>query len=340
MDPYKYIITNTGKPDSFDPLDADNWQNMPMARMLYLTPIEISSEDEIVSTILQHFSYSQNENQMTWKVKQGLKYTDGTIIETEDVLVALLRMLHKTPNFPVIKDIIGKDDWLKEKFPLLQVPKGIKIINDTITIKFNKKITHPYFRFCLELFSIIPKRCIDLKTSKILCKRPPGSGHYELISSGDNKWIFQVRNKNNKIHGKIVPEKIQFIYKLPNAFESSEEIDSRTVVYGREDLYDKKTIQSLKRRYGIKYLAASAISLFQLNPQVKPFDDNSCRKIFSEYLRKNLRELNQGTMDIQASLFPKILPGYIDPHNLQYNLSLKEKKTMPRKIQQSFFEMA
>ena len=149
---YQYIITNVGEPDSFAPLDGDKWQNMPLARMIYLTPIEISSEDELVSTILESFTYDQKKKKMEWTVKSGLTYNNGEKITVEDVVFSVLRMMYRMPLFPVIKNILGIDNWKKGPDPLNSLPEGIKVSRNNIEIFFNKKIKAPFFRFCLELF--------------------------------------------------------------------------------------------------------------------------------------------------------------------------------------------
>ena len=57
--PLKYVVTGTGSDTSYDPLNADQTQNLPMMRMLYLTPLEVSDDDRLRSTILSHFSFDK-----------------------------------------------------------------------------------------------------------------------------------------------------------------------------------------------------------------------------------------------------------------------------------------
>lgn len=76
-DHYTYVITETAIANSFDPLDADQTINLPVARMLYSTPIEININGELTSKILDQFEYDEQNKAVTWKVKTGITYSDG-----------------------------------------------------------------------------------------------------------------------------------------------------------------------------------------------------------------------------------------------------------------------
>ena len=55
---FTYIITGTGPAQSLDPLDADQTINLPIARMRYLTPVEIGPR-HFYGTRLQTFDIQQ-----------------------------------------------------------------------------------------------------------------------------------------------------------------------------------------------------------------------------------------------------------------------------------------
>jgi ABC-type transport system substrate-binding protein len=88
---YQYVITETGLPNSFDPLDADATQNLPVARMLYLTPLEASGDNQLQSEILESYKYDPATAKVTWMVKRGLTFSDGTEITPQDVAFASIK---------------------------------------------------------------------------------------------------------------------------------------------------------------------------------------------------------------------------------------------------------
>ncbi|MDZ4084208.1 MAG: hypothetical protein U1E10_14790, partial [Bdellovibrionales bacterium] len=54
---YRYVITETGIFSSLDPLDADVTSNLPVARMIYATPLETSETNQLTSRVLESFRY-------------------------------------------------------------------------------------------------------------------------------------------------------------------------------------------------------------------------------------------------------------------------------------------
>ena len=67
----EYIITETGLFDSLDPLDADKTQNLPVARMIYATPIEIDKNGNLSSNVLSEFSYNEETKQIHFSLKKA-----------------------------------------------------------------------------------------------------------------------------------------------------------------------------------------------------------------------------------------------------------------------------
>jgi ABC-type transport system substrate-binding protein len=144
-----FVITETGKFTSLDPLDGDSSQNLPVARMLYATPVEISSDNTLGSHVLESFEYNVEKKSIEWFVRNDLTYSDGSVISADDVAFAVARMAFSRPGFPVIRLIKGLKEWLRSDSPLKSYPEGIKISGNKIMIQLTEDYPHPQFRFCL-----------------------------------------------------------------------------------------------------------------------------------------------------------------------------------------------
>ncbi len=274
---FTYVITETGMVNSFDPLDADQTVNLPVARMIYTTPIEVDQKGDLRSLILDAFDYNEATFTMTWKVKSGIKFTDGTEIKPIDVAFAISRMAYTRPTFPVLEDISGLKRWLNEKNPLATLPSGINLEDRTIKISFDKKQDHPLFRFCLEIFSIIPSSCVDINTNKIACKEIPGSGHYKIVNQLNAELHFEKRDKTH-IFDLPVPQKITFKYLTSTqAIENSKNMDLKTIISGTELKYSLEEMKQLEENAIVSYAPASRIVGFVLNPNAGAFRDLRCR---------------------------------------------------------------
>ncbi len=306
----EYIITETDVPTSYDPLEADQTQNLPVARMIYHTPLEIDASDTISSEVLESFKYDKKTKTITWLAKKNINYSDGTNLTPEDIVFSITRMLFTRPQFPVIESIEGKDEWLKTENPLSTLPKGIRVNGNEISIKLTREYPHPLFRFCLELFSIIPKKCVDLKSNKLQCDRPPESGRFSLVEKTDKAITF--KNRNN------ADEQVNFKY-IPavDLTKQLSQINSGAVVAGNESMFSKEDLSAFRKLDAFYYLPASRFSVLQLNPDITPFDDKICRLYFAKQFRIEYEKLTKDYSPAESSIFTKIIAGYMTRKDLE-----------------------
>lgn len=322
-DYYTYVITETAVATSFDPLDADQTVNLPVARMLYATPLEVDLKGDLTSKILEQFEYDEQSKTITWKVKAGLNYSDGKALTADDIAFAVARMAYTRPTFPVIEDIKGVSLWSKSKEALKSLPEGIQIQDQFVKIQFDKKQDHPLFRFCLEIFSVIPKECVDTTTNKISCKEIPASGHYKLISKSENEILFEKRDES-PIHGLKAPAKLLFRYLTPKeAIKNANEFDSQTVMAGTELRYSIDEIKKLQNEIQISFAPASRIVGLLINPNIGVFKDKKCRQVFAKAFRNAFHKIVADARESEASVFTDLLPGYLKNDELSQSLEAK-----------------
>ncbi|MEQ1664420.1 MAG: ABC transporter substrate-binding protein [Bdellovibrionales bacterium] len=325
-----YVITETTAATSLDPLDADKTQNLPLTRMIYATPIEMDSHDRFSSLVLESFKFDQVTNSIKFVVKNGLKFSDGTEITTDDVAFAVARMAFQRPKFPVLEHIKGLSTWVKSNSPLRSYPSGISVSKNTVTIALVKEVTHPLFRFSLELFSIIPKKCVDLDSNKIICSSIPSSGRYVMAERSDAMISFVKRVEYSQFAS---PKKITFKYMpAPELASKAHLFNENTAVAGNEVMFSLKDIESLKRSGQLNFLPASRFAMLLINPENKPFDDIRCRQIFAQEFRNQYAEIVGDKSALEESLFTKILPGYLPKSALSFKLSAETVTTCKEKL--------
>ncbi len=305
-----FVITETGKYTSLDPLDGDSSQNLPVARMLYATPVEINADNTLGSRLLESFDYDQSTKTIKWVVKDNVSYSDGSMITAEDIAFSVSRMAFTRPGFPLIKLIVGLDEWLKKSEPLKMYPSGIEVNGHTITIKLKEDYPHPLFRFCLELFSVIPKSCVNLNTNKIECRKIPTSGYYEMVENVDDTLLFQKRPSIAEIQGKLTyPSEIRFVYSdAAKILEDKALVSNKTVIQSSEAKLTREQMKVVKSNYEVSFTPAAWFTLLQVNPNIAPFDKPECRFEFARLFRKNFEiESDEGS---EGSIFTKLVRGY------------------------------
>lgn len=318
---YRYVITETGIFSSLDPLDADTTSNLPVARMIYATPLETSESNQLTSRVLESFRYDAAKRRIEWVVKSGLKFEDGTSLTPDDVAFSVARMAYTRPKFPVLASIDGVAKWSAGKDGLNTYPAGIKIDGQKISIQLTESVDHPLFRFCLELFSIIPRRCVDTSTGRVNCKSIPESGPYRIVStSGDNISFARRQSESNA----SLPSPIQFSY-IPasKVADSIGNLDAHTVVAGSEADYSVAAIKKISNELKIQFMPASRFEALLINHDVPPFSDKKCRQIFAKYFRSAFKQL-ANPRTAEGSVFTKILPGYETLDQLQGKMKFEE----------------
>lgn len=322
----RYIITETGKNTSLDPLDADQTHNLPVARMIYSTPLEISINNELTSTVLDSFKTHDDGKGIEFNVKQDAQFSDSTPLTAEDIVFAIARMTWKRPTFPVLENIDGTEKWLEEKHPLKSIPKGIKIEGRKITILFSKKVHKPLFRFCLELFSIIPKSCVNLETGKISCDNIPSSGHYKIESQGTD-WVQFGRTSLGEESFKG-PRQIRFVYwHSATLSDRLSEIKDTDVIAGNESMFSYKQMDKFTSEQKVLFLPAARFTDLDLNPDVDFFKDKKCRQVFADIFRKSFGIVSKKYTQVEASIFTRLIPGFMTAEELRAKEFSKIKST-------------
>ena len=316
-----YVITDTSMPDSFDPLQADKTINLLMMRMLYATPIEISKENILTSNVLDVFKYDDVTKTIIFKVKEKISYSDGSPITARDIALAISRMMYFRPTFPVIKDIKGIEEWKKKELGLKTFPEGLKIDGQIIKITLMKSHLNPLFRFCLELFSIIPETCLDLNNGKMRCKQAPSSGYYILDSINNEQIKFSLRENLLNTAEKINYKKIIFSYKKLVEI-CDEKIPLNTIVSGAEISLIQIECSKKFESHQIHWTPSARFSSLVFNPKNPPFDKKENRQFFSDQER-NIVKANYPDIIAERSLFYQLLPGYVDYEEFNINYSAK-----------------
>lgn len=298
-------------PRSFDPLEADRAINLQAVRMMYLTPIEFSVNNTLVSTVLDDFEYSTQTQTIHWTIRPGLLFEDGSPITVDDVLLSVLRMALVRPDFPVIRNIQGLKDWLQLKSPLKTHPSGIEVHENKVKIKLTEPTKNPLFRFCLELFSIIPRKCVDLTTNKLICERPPESGYYRLRSKDKGEYQFEQRLKP-LAHKISPPTAINFRFLTAAQLkENPKQVSDSSILMGVDFSLFSNELSHLKQEFNFKYLPESLFAAIMLNPTIPPFDDIKCRQTFSAAFQYTIKKEFNTNLVFSKSIFVPIIPGYL-----------------------------
>lgn len=306
-----FAISWVGGPSSWDPLDFDMANNIFAARMLYSTPVEATEDAELTSRVLTKYEVLNDGKEIQLTVKSDLKFEDGSPLNADDVAFAVARMAYVRPAFPVIESIVGLNEWRAQREPLKSYPKGIEVDGSKVTIHLARSETRPLFRLTLEIFSIIPRRCVDPLTNKLNCERPPESGPYKLAAgSFGNGGLTLTRRE--AISESYYPKKFNFQYidsqRLREFLDANEGLP--TVAFANDLDYPDAVLSEINANYATFPVAKSWHGMILLNPKRGPFDDLNCRRLFIQGFRQTFATLGLANHKQESSIFTALTPGY------------------------------
>lgn len=327
-DTFEFINALRAFPTSFDPMESDWSGNQDLARMIYLTPIELSADDKLTSTLLEKYVFNAKAKEIEFIVNRGLQFSDGTPITADDVAFAIARVAFTLDNFPIVSEIKGLPEWKKKKDALLSLPAGLVVDGQRIVLKLNKPPQHPLFRFLAPQFSVIPKSAVDLSTNKLKVKQPPTSGHYIIKEMREPEVHYELRQTSGAPTAAKLPRRIVMRYVTPQDFEGKAlaKLDDQTVVMSSNLRYSSEMYIQMRNNSEFRYLQSTDIGILVLNPKSEIFRDALCRRIFAETFRSSLHKSSLAQFGVEASLFTKVLSGYLSEKKLSEAAAISEKE--------------
>jgi len=312
---HRFVIPGGLMPNSVDPLDLDQFSNYFPGQMIYLQPLEAGLDGKLTSHVLSDFQHDETSNLITFKLGDW-KYSDGSKVTIGDVALAIKRMALTRPSFPVLRSIEGIADWVKHAHPLTSSPKGLVVNGNTLTIQLSQKVFHPLFRFSLNVFSIIPSHCIDLQSSKVICKAPPTSGYYLAGTKNGTQIEYMLRGDLPKDIASRMPPSVVFEYAPKPLQELTQDPAYDSVGFAYDLDFTVPKYQELAQNFRIERLPSSWFSGFILNPKIKPFDRKECRRWFAKKFRSAFAAQDLGILQPSSSIFTSIIPGYMTEEQL------------------------
>src|SRR3954470_9643908 len=127
------------------------------------------------------------------KLRQGLKYSDGTPVKASDFEHTIKRVLNlESGGSAFYLPIVGAEDYVKAGKPNADIP-GIVTDDKTgeITIKLNSKIGSFSNVLAMDFAGLVPG---DTPFKNMTTSPPPGVGPYTVASSVPNRGITLKKN--------------------------------------------------------------------------------------------------------------------------------------------------
>lgn len=185
----------------FNPLISDTVYDDAVNTMVYDSLLKLDKEQKLVPSMAESYEVSKDGLELTFKLKDNIKFSDGTPVTAKDVEFTLTSLADK--DYPgewgdYISKVVGVNEY---KSGAEKSVKGIQVIDDkNIKITFTE-IYAPALTN-LGTVGIIPKHIwekvpvANWKKEKDLLSKPVGSGPYKLAMFTEGQEVKFVKNEN------------------------------------------------------------------------------------------------------------------------------------------------
>lgn len=300
------IYTNSGVPDSFDPLRATVVRNSRLMRLLYATPIQVDKGGAFYSQLFQSFTAENAGVTLRLTLRPNLCFADGTPLTLKDVAQSLARVLYFKPEIKPLDVLKGVDTWLKRPHPLQSLPEGI-VLNfkdNVLELHFSQAQPNPWEQLSLQMFAVIPAACVDAISGQLKCSVPPASGRYRLKLNADHHFIVERRAEEKRL-----PPRLHLLY-LPaiHLIKYLHAIGSNHVIIANSSDIDPSHLKTLTDNLRDTILPETSFFALLLNKKHPLFADLRTRQYFARQFRQCLRQEEER---VEGSIFSRLLPGYV-----------------------------
>ncbi len=164
-DVVEFVIANGSEPETIDPQFITDTVGKRIYESIFDSPFIYGPRDiEVLNGLAS--AYSQNDDGTIYQftLREGLVWSDGMPITTEDVLFSYRRMLNPAMGSPVslsfAEDIKNGEEYYNGKVSIEEV--GIRIIDErTIEIELVGPLPLVLNRFTSSGFAVLPKHVVE-----------------------------------------------------------------------------------------------------------------------------------------------------------------------------------
>lgn len=254
---------------------------------------------EIEPALATDWSSSADGKEWTFKLRQGVKFHDGTPFNAAAVKFSVDRQL--PPKMT--------DDMPYASFTYGSVAK-VDVVDD-YTVKFTLK--DPYAPFLANLAMalaapIVSPAAVE-KYGADFIKNPVGTGPFKFVKWDAGQQIVLDRN-NEYWDGKPKVAKVVFKFTKENSVRASELMTNSVDIINGVDPNDVKTLE--QKGYTVAKNPGMNINYMGFYCDKKPFDNPKIRQALSMAIDRNnlVKFLYQGLADLPNGPLPSFMPGY------------------------------
>jgi peptide/nickel transport system substrate-binding protein len=161
-----FVIANTSSVQKLDPQIATNFLDLQALGLVYQPLVTLNSSLQVVPDLASSWTFSSDSKSVTFTLRSGVKFDDGSTLTSADVKASLERVLNPKTGAAAASNI--------STVASISTPTP-----QTVTLQ----LTHPDFSILYGLtttnLSILPASAI---TAGTIATKPDGTGPFKFVS--------------------------------------------------------------------------------------------------------------------------------------------------------------
>jgi len=173
-----FVVADTSSVQKLDPQIATNFVDLQALGLVYQPLVTLNSQLDVVPDLATSWTFSSNSTVLTFQLRTGVKFDDGSTLTSADVQASLERVLNPKTGAAAASNIAT--------IKSIATPSP-----DTVVLT----LTHPDFSILYGLttvnLSILSTKAI---TAGTVSTQPDGTGPYKFVAWSPNNSLTLVRN--------------------------------------------------------------------------------------------------------------------------------------------------
>ncbi len=301
-------VAQPGEPKTLDPhrstLDVfrHSIRSAVFDSLTWVDPSTLAVQPKLAES----WTISKNGKTVTFKLRSGVKWHDGSPFTAKDVAFTIKRV---------------QDPKIASQFaPQVATVKSVDVVDDT-TVRFNLSAPTPPLLANLLQVQIVGESSIGSIETK-----PIGTGPFKFVEfvPGDHQTL--EKNPDYWVTGTPLLDKLVF-KNVPDAQSRLAQLRAGSVqMIDGIDPKDVKQARSFPNAYVFSSKPVNLYEIFQINTKRKPFDDKRVRQALSyAFDRKSyLKNFWYGLARQSSGPFVKEMPAYLPGIDNAYKFDLKK----------------
>lgn len=307
-------VTFSNDVATLDPAIGYDWQNWSMIKSLFDGLMMYKpGTTELEPDLAQSYKISTDGKTYTFKLRPGVKFTNGRAVTAEDVKYSLDRVVNpktQSPGASFFSTIKGYKAMADGKADNLS---GVKVIDpETVEIDLNQPDAAFLQKMALNFAFVVPKEAVQ-KWGADFGRHPVGTGAFEMKDWTIGQKLVFVRNPNYWEKG--VPRLNQITFEFGQApIVALLRLQRGEIDIAGDGIPPAKFLEVMKdpkTRKNIVEGEQLQTGYITLNTAEKPFDNVKVRQAVNMAInKKRIIQIINGRAIPANQPLPPLMPGY------------------------------